>query len=56
MHLMGLIMVFSTDFLHLHDRAAVERMQERHIDLLFRLVKDQPDEEFFYNYNEYLSI
>ena len=36
---MGLIIVFSTDFLHLHDRAAVERMQERYIDLLFRFVK-----------------
>jgi len=39
MHLMGLIIVFSTDFLHLHDRAAVERMQERYIDLLFRYLK-----------------
>jgi len=39
MHLMGLIMVFSTDFLHLHDKAAVERMQEKYIDLLFRYLK-----------------
>jgi len=39
MHLMGLIMVFSTDFLNLHDRAAVERMQEKYIDMLFRYLK-----------------
>ena len=38
MHLMGLIIVFSPDFLQLHDRAAVERVQERYIDILFRLV------------------
>ena len=42
MHLMGLIMVFSTDFLNLHDRAAVERMQEKYIDMLFRLVEKGP--------------
>ena len=48
---MGLIIVFSTDFLHLHDRAAVERMQERYIDLLFRFVK-MNEIGILYNHND----